>query len=81
MVFLRQILGSQLVGSKLELTESTAVRTVGGQTLFLDMSKDKITINSVPIKQVISVESCNMLIMEKILFLKPKEFDSAVLKS
>merc|ERR1711915_419398 len=76
-VFLRRVVGCQLIGCKIELTESRAVRTVGGQTLFIDTSKEKITINSVPIKQVISVESCALFVMEKLLFIRTKEFETA----
>ena len=77
LVFLRRVVGCQLIGCKIELTESRAVRTVGGQTLFIDTSKEKITINSVPIKQVISVESCTVFVMDKLLFLRTKEFETA----
>ena len=64
-----------VVASPLTLTETVAVRTVGGQTVLVDTSQEKVTINSLPIKKVISVDGCSVFILDKLLFIKAKEFE------
>ena len=64
-----------VVASPLTLTETVAVRTVGGQTVLVDTSQEKVTINSLPIKKVISVDGCSVFILDKLLIIKAKEFE------
>ena len=75
-VFLRHLVGTQLVGCSLSLTETATVRTVGGQTVCIDTSQEKVTINTFPIKQVLSVDACTVFILDKLLFIKSKEIES-----
>ena len=73
--FLRRLVGSQVVGSPLDLTQTDTVRTVGGQTICVDTSQERVTINTFPIKQVLSVESSTVIILDKLLFVKSKDFE------
>ena len=73
--FLRRLVGSQVVGSPLDLTQTDSVRTVGGQTICVDTSQEMVTINNFPIKQVLSVESSTVIILDKLLFVKSKDFE------
>ena len=77
-VFLRRLVGSQIICCHLPLTETAVVRTVGGQTVCIDTSQEKVTINTIPIKQVLSVDACTVFILEKLLFIKSKGFENVV---
>ena len=74
-VFLRRLLGCQLVCCHMALTENISARTVGGQTIFLDTSQEKLTINTIMVKKVLSVENCKVFIMEKFLYTESKELE------
>ena len=75
-VFLRRLVGSQIICCHLPLTETAVVRTVGGQTVCVDTSQEKVTVNTIPIKQVLSVDACTVIILEKLLFIKSKDFEN-----
>ena len=77
-VFLRRLVGNQIICCCLPLTETAVVRTVGGQTVCIDTSQEKVTVNTIPIKQVLSVDACTVFILEKLLFIKSKEFENLV---
>ena len=77
-MFLRQLVGSQIICCHLPLTETAVVRTVGGQTVCIDTSQEKVMVNTIPIKQVLSVDACTVYILEKLLFIKSKEFENVI---
>ena len=57
-VFQRQVIGCQLVtGQKIDREEQDrVVRTVGGRSLVIKIrSEERITVNDVPVTQIISV--------------------------
>ena len=80
-MFIRQLVGSQIICCHLPLTETAVVRTVGGQTVCIDTSQEKVMVNTIPIKQVLSVDACTVFILEKLLFIKSKDFDNSVDKT
>ena len=57
------------------------VTTVGGQTVCIDTSQEKVMVNTIPIKQVLSLDACTIFILEKLFFIKCKDFENSVDKT
>ena len=69
--------GAQLVCCHLSPAESSTARTAGGQTVTLDTAGQQLTVNSLPVRNVIRVEFCTLFILDSLLFVRQKEFERA----
>ena len=69
-------MGSQIVCNSISLTENVSARTSGGQTVLVDTSRERVTINGANIKQVLKIEMATLVVMDKLLFLRDMGIES-----
>jgi len=76
--FQRLVLATQLVDGQVDLTKEGRYRTVGGRTLLLTQSDNRLRVNEVEVKRIVRCGQAQICLLDKLLFIRPEDIEIGV---
>jgi len=76
--FQRLVLATQLVDGQVDLTKEGRYRTVGGRTLLLTQSDNRLQVNEVEVERIVRCGQAQICLLDKLLFIRPEDIEIGV---